>query len=182
MQTNNQTIVLGGGCFWCVEAVFSLVRGVISLQPGYAGGSVANPTYEMVCTGKTGHAEVVKIEFDPYIIPLRDVLDIFFHTHDPTSLNRQGADEGTQYRSIVLYTNEQQRIVVQDLIYELNNSGEFKTGIVTEIKQLDMFFEADLSHKEYYAKNSYMPYCQVVISPKLAHLREKYAVKLKTNG
>lgn len=182
MQTNNQTIYLGGGCFWCTEAIFGLIRGVISVTPGYAGGSLENPSYDQICTGKTGHAEVVKVSFDPDTIPLHDVLDIFFHTHDPSSLNRQGADEGTQYRSIILYINEEQRIVIEDCIYKLNNSGEFSTKIVTEIKPLGIFYAADDSHKDYYEKNSYMPYCQVVISPKLAHLREIYAKKLKTNG
>lgn len=182
MQTNNQTIVVGGGCFWCTEAVFTLVRGIISVQPGYAGGTQEYPTYDQVCTGKTGHAEVVKVEFDPDSIPLHDVLDIFFHTHDPTSLNRQGADEGTQYRSIILYTNEEQRIVIEDLLYELHNSGEFSSTIVTEVKPLGIFYEADASHKDYYEKNSYMPYCQLVISPKLTHLRDLYAKRVKTNG
>lgn len=182
MQTNNQTIYLGGGCFWCTEAIFRLLRGVISVTSGYAGGTIENPSYNMVCTGKSGHAEVVKVTFDPEIIPLHDIVDIFFHTHDPTSLNRQGADEGTQYRSIILYTNEEQRIVAEDCIYELKNSGEYKSPIVTEVKPLVQFYEADTSHSEYYEKNSYMPYCQIVISPKLAHLRERYAKNIKTNG
>jgi peptide-methionine (S)-S-oxide reductase len=182
MQTNNQTIYLGGGCFWCTEAIFRLIRGVISVTPGFSGGSTANPTYEMVCSGKSGHAEVIKVEFDPDTIPLIDILDIFFHTHDPTSLNRQGADEGLEYRSIILYVNEEQRIVAEDCIYELNNSGEYISQIVTEVIPLEQFYEADRSHKAYYEKNSYMPYCQIVISPKLAHLRQTYAKNMKTNG
>lgn len=182
MQTNNQTIILGGGCFWCIEAIFSMVQGCISVTSGYAGGIVPNPTYDMVCMGYTGHAEVARIEFDPDIIPLRDILDIFFHTHDPTSVNKQGADTGTQYRSIVLYTNEEQRITTEDLIYELNNSKEFSSPIVTEVKPLDIFYEAEKEHISYYEKNSSMPYCQIVISPKLVHLREMYAKNLKKSS
>ena len=179
MTTNNQTIVLGGGCFWCIEAVFNLVKGIISVTSGYAGGTVAQPTYAMVCTGKTGHAEVARVEFDTDVIPLVDVLDIFFHTHDPTSLNRQGADEGTEYRSIVLYTNKEQKKIIEDIIVQLNNSNEFHSKLVTEVKPLDVFYEAENYHKQYYEKNSYQPYCQVVISPKLSHLREKYSKQLK---
>lgn len=179
MQTNNQTIIVGGGCFWCVEAVLIRLNGVLSVVPGYAGGTVAEPSYEQVCAGKTGHAEVAKVEFDPDIIPLRDVLDIFFHTHDPTTLNAQGADVGPQYRSVIYYTNEEQRIVAIDLIEDLNSTGEFRSKIVTELKPLDVFYEAEEHHRQYYKKNSYQPYCQVVISPKIAHLKEKYTKKLK---
>lgn len=179
MQTNNQTIILGGGCFWCTEAVFNQINGVISVISGYAGGTDENPTYEKVCMGNTGHAEVIQVTFDPDVLPLRDILDIFFHVHDPTSLSRQGADTGTEYRSIVLYTDEEQRIAVEDMMYELNNSGEFSTKIVTEVKPLTTFYEAESSHDNYYEKNSFMPYCQIVISPKIAHLKEKYAKKLK---
>ncbi len=179
MLKNNETIVLGGGCFWCVEAVLTQLTGVASVTPGYAGGSVPNPTYEQVCTGRTGHAEVAKVEFDPSLIPLSDLLLIFFHTHDPTTLNRQGADEGTQYRSIVLYTSQTQQQIIEKMLQELNVSGEFKSPIVTEVKKLDVFYPAESYHQSYYEKNSYQPYCQVVISPKIAHLKERYATKLK---
>ncbi len=171
--------VFGGGCFWCTEAIFSMLNGVISVVPGYAGGEKENPDYDNVSMGNTGHAEVIKIDFDPEVIPYRDLLDVFFHTHNPTTMNRQGGDTGTQYRSIILYTVEEQRVVAAELIKELGVSGEFKDPIVTEIKLLDKFYEAEDYHKNYFARNIDAPYCQVVISPKLTKLREKYKAKLK---
>ena len=180
MNTSN-IAVLGGGCFWCIEAVISALRGVVSVKPGYAGGIKANPTYEEVCTGKTGHAEVAQIEFDPSIISYRDLLDIFWHMHDPTTLNKQGADVGTQYRSVIFTTTEDQFKEANTLKNELDASKEFPGPIVTEIKPLQIFYEAENYHKEYYLKNSYQPYCQIVISPKIAHLKAKYAKKLKDN-
>jgi peptide-methionine (S)-S-oxide reductase len=178
MKINTETAVLGGGCFWCTEALFRRLRGVISVVPGYAGGTTKNPSYDDVCMGGTGHAEVIKVEFNPDIIPYRDLLDIFIHTHDPTTVNRQGADTGTEYRSIILTSSEDQNKIAKELIHELKESKEFTHPIVTEIKPLEAFYEAEESQKEYYEKNSYMPYCQIVISPKIAHLKEKYSRNL----
>ena len=178
MKSPAETAILGGGCFWCTEALFGMLRGVISVVPGYAGGMVENPVYEDVCHGTTGHAEVIKIEFNPDIIPYHDLLDIFWHTHDPTTLNRQGADTGTQYRSIILTTTTVQKVLAEKFKKELMLTKEFKQPVVTEIKPLDRFYEAEKYHRQYYEKNSYQPYCQVVISPKIAHLREKYSRKL----
>ena len=170
--------IFGGGCFWCTEALFSRLRGIISVIPGYAGGILKNPKYEDVCTGVTGHAEVIKVEFDPNVIPYRDVLDIYWHFHDPTTLNRQGADSGTQYRSIILTTTDSQKEIAEKLKIELDASKEFTGPIVTEIKPLDVFYEAEEDQKRFYEKNSSMQYCQIVISPKIAHLKEKYSHKL----
>ncbi len=171
--------VFGGGCFWCTEAVFSMLNGVISVKAGYAGGDSLNIDYESVSRGDTGHAEVIQIEFDPSVIPYRDLLDVFFHTHNPTTMNQQGADTGTQYRSIILYTSEEQKIAAENFISELENVGEFKDFIVTEIKPLHEFYEAEDYHQNYFARNIEAPYCQVVISPKLTKLRQKYGTKLK---
>lgn len=179
MKPKIEIAVFGGGCFWCTEAIFGSLRGVVSVMPGYAGGTTKDPTYHEVCTGETGHAEVTRVEFDPSIIPFKDLLEVFFHTHDPTSLNQQGADVGTEYRSTILYTTDAQKQIAESLIKELDASGEFRSKIVTEIKPLEKFYEAEEDQKQFYAKNSYMPYCQVVISPKLDHLREKYADQLK---
>ncbi len=179
MKTKNEIAVFGGGCFWCTEAIFKMLKGVVSVTSGYAGGQMDNPSYYKVSEGNTGHAEVIRIEFDPKVIPYRDLLDVFWHTHDPTTLNRQGADSGTQYRSVVLYGNDEQKKIAEESLKDLKKSGEFKNPIVTEIKPLDKFYEAEDYHKNYYEKYSFEPYCQVVISPKLQHLREKYSSKLK---
>jgi peptide-methionine (S)-S-oxide reductase len=168
--------VFGGGCFWCTEAVFSELKGVISVLPGYSGGSIANPTYDQVCSGTSGHAEVLKVEFDPTIISYTDLLTVFFATHDPTTLNRQGADVGTQYRSIIFTTNEDQRQQAEQFIADLNTDDK---KIVTELAPLGEFYPAEQWHREYYFKNSDQPYCQLVISPKLEKLKEKYAALLK---
>ncbi len=178
-MNNTETAVFGGGCFWCTEAIFRELNGVISVESGYAGGTTKNPSYYDVSDGNTGHAEVIKVEFDPSIIPYTDLVDIFFHTHNPTTLNQQGNDSGTQYRSIVLYTTEEQKKIAEDMKQKLQESGEFQEIIVTEIKPLDMFYSAESYHKEYYEKNKDAPYCQIIISPKLQHLRQKYANKLK---
>lgn len=167
----------GGGCFWCTEAIFQMLKGVISVTPGYAGGTTENPTYADVCDGNTGHAEVIKIEFDPTIIPFSDLLEIFCTTHNPTLLNRQGNDVGTQYRSIILYTNDKQKKEAEESLKKM--SSQFSEPIVTEIKPLEVFFEAEDYHKDYYNSNPGNQYCEVVISPKLQHLREKYSNKLK---
>lgn len=171
--------VFGGGCFWCTEAIFLMLNGVVLVKPGYAGGDSLYSDYESVSTGETGHAEVIKIEFDPSVITYHDLLDVFFHTHNPTTMNQQGADTGTQYRSIILYTSEEQRQAAENFISALENSGEFKDFIVTEVEPLHEFYEAEDYHHNYFTKNIDAPYCRVVISPKLTKLREKFKVKLK---
>lgn len=174
-----QIAIFGGGCFWCTEAVFKMLKGVKSVTPGYAGGSTSSPqaapTYAEVCSGKTGHAEVVRIEFDPAQIAFRDLLTVFFATHNPTTPNQQGADVGTQYRSTILYTSDEQEREAETFIKELNASSEMGAPIVTEVKPLTQFFEAEDYHKDYYAKNPSNPYCQVVINPKLEKVQEKFA-------
>lgn len=170
--------VFGGGCFWCTEAVFELVKGVVSVTPGYAGGSLANPTYPQVCTGQTGHAEVVRIEYDPEVVTYRDLLDVFFSTHDPTTLNRQGADVGTEYRSTILYTSDAQKQEAESYISSLNRSSPGRP-IVTEVAPLHKFYEAEGYHREYYRSNPSAPYCQFVIDPKVAKFRQKLKPLLK---
>ncbi len=164
-----ESIVLGGGCFWCTEAFFSTVAGVVTVTPGYAGGFVSNPTYREVCDGATGHAEVVEVEFDPRKISLEKILEVFFASHDPTSLNRQGADVGTQYRSIILYADERQKERVETFISRI--AGEYDQPIVTEVKRLDRFYPAEEYHHRYFERNPEQPYCRLVIAPKLAKLR-----------
>jgi len=180
MPESKEIAVFGGGCFWCTEAVFGELKGVISVTPGYAGGNAPTgaqkPTYEEVCSGKTGHAEVTKIEYDPEKISYADLLTVFFATHDPTTPNRQGNDVGTQYRSIILYTTDKQKSKAEKFIEKLNESGE---KVVTEIKPLEKFYEAENYHKKYYENNSSASYCQVVISPKLEKLKEKFNELLK---
>ena len=166
-----ERIVFAGGCFWCTEAIFRELKGVHSVKPGYAGGKTENPTYEEVCTGKTGHAEVVAIEYDSAVISIKDLLTVFFATHDPTTLNRQGADVGTQYRSAIFYENDGQRAEAERLIKELNTDG---APVVTELKPLSNFYPAEDYHRDYYRKNSNAPYCQVVINPKLKKLKERF--------
>jgi peptide-methionine (S)-S-oxide reductase len=164
--------VFGGGCFWCTEAVFQMLKGVNSVMPGYAGGEVKNPTYEQVCGGETGHAEVIKIEFDPSLVSYEDLLTVFFATHDPTTLNRQGADRGTQYRSIILYSTPEQKEKAEKFIAQLNESDP---KAVTEVVPLTDFYEAEEYHRNYYRDNSSKPYCEVVISPKLEKLKERFS-------
>ena len=174
-----QTATLGGGCFWCLEAVFTRLRGVQRVESGYAGGHVENPSYRAVCTGSTGHAEVVQIDFDPQQISYRDLLDVFFGTHDPTTLNRQGHDVGTQYRSAIFYHDDAQKQEAERVIAELTEQKVFDDAIVTEVVPLTRFYPAEDYHREYYERNPQQPYCQVVISPKVSKLRQKYAEKLK---
>ena len=175
--------IFGGGCFWCTEAIFKELRGVVSVTPGYAGGTTPHPTYEEVSSGTTGHAEVIRIEFDPRIIPYCDLLDVFMHTHDPTTPNQQGHDVGTQYRSLILYTSEAQWVEAKSFIYELQSTNEFMSRkIVTELKPLVRFSEAENYHKGYFAKNRSQPYCQIVISPKLTRLRTQYGARLKEHN
>lgn len=171
--------VLGGGCFWCIEAAFSRLRGVESVVSGYAGGSTVDPTYEEVSSGKTGHAEVAEIRFDPAVIPYEVLLKVFFTLHDPTTLNRQGADIGTQYRSIILTTTEAQYEIAERVRALLESEQIFDHPIVTEIKPLDAFYPAEASHQEYYQKHPEQAYCQAVIAPKLAHLRASFQQLLK---
>jgi peptide-methionine (S)-S-oxide reductase len=177
--TNLEAATLGGGCFWCLEAVFDEVRGVQDVVSGYAGGFVVNPTYRQVCDGKTGHAEVVRVTFDPTVITFREILEIFFAIHDPTTLNRQGADVGTQYRSAIFYHSSQQKETAQTVIAELNADRVFDKPIVTEVTGVTKFYAAEDYHQEYFRKNPYQPYCQVVVSPKVAKLRKSFAAKLK---
>lgn len=174
MASQRSSIVLGGGCFWCTEAVFSRLKGVRRVTPGYAGGHTTDPTYNDVCSGKTGHAEVVQVVFDDQIIALTDLLDVFFATHDPTTPNRQGADTGSQYRSIILTTSEPQRVAVGTYLERLRHATTFKRPIVTEVRPLDHFYPAEISHQEYYRRNPHAAYCQLVIDPKLAKLKARF--------
>jgi len=183
-MTNGKTecAVFGGGCFWCVEAVFDELRGVNSVVSGYAGGSVKNPTYEQVCGGRTGHAEVIKIEFDPSQVSFRDLMTVFFATHDPTTLNRQGNDVGTQYRSVILYANDQQKEQAAAFIKELDDGKTFKGPVVTTLEPLSEFYSAEDYHQKYYANNPYQPYCQVMVPPKLNKLHKQFSALLKSHG
>ena len=175
-----EVATLAGGCFWCTEAVFNIVRGVEKVEPGYSGGSVPNPTYEQVSTGATGHAEAVQITFNPSLISFREILEIFFATHDPTTLNRQGPDVGTQYRSVIFYHNEGQKSTAEKVIAELNKEGIWEAPIVTGIEPFKAFYKAETYHKDYYKKHPNQPYCQQVITPKLAKLQQRFLGKLKT--
>jgi len=170
---------LGGGCFWCLEAVFAELKGVESVQSGYAGGSVPNPSYEQVCGGNTGHAEVVQVTYDPRVISFRDLLDVYFTIHDPTTLNRQGNDVGTQYRSIILYHDPEQKAIAEQTVADLKSQHLWSRPIVTQIEPLTHFYPAEAYHREYYLNNPYQPYCQVVIAPKVAKARKKFLDKLK---
>lgn len=178
-MNNIQTAVFGGGCFWCTEAIFQRLRGVTSVTSGYSGGHVANPTYEEVSEGTTGHAEAIKIEFDPEQISYKDLLNVFMSTHDPTTKDRQGNDVGTQYRSSIFYMTDEQKNIADNYIKELTEEKIFSRPIVTEVKTFDKFYEAESYHKNYYNQNSNQPYCQFVIDPKIAKLRAKFAPLLK---
>ena len=174
-----ESIVLGGGCFWCTEAVFSEVRGVEKVESGYSGGTVPNPTYEEVCTGRTGHAEVVKVSFDPSEISLADILEIFFDVHDPTSLNRQGEDVGTQYRSAIFYYNDAQKETIDQAIQNMKKSGKYRRPIVTSVEKFKAFYPSEEYHHNYYNRNGSAPYCRAVISPKLQKFRHSYGAQLR---
>jgi peptide-methionine (S)-S-oxide reductase len=171
--------VFGGGCFWCVEAVFKRLKGVESVTSGYAGGEMDDPDYEHVSMGTTGHAEVIEVEYDPAQIAFADMLNVFFAMHDPTTLNRQGADVGEQYRSIILYTTPEQKKLSEDFIQTHNADNTFDAPIVTTVDKLRKFYPAEKYHQNYYENNPANPYCQVVISPKIAKLRQKFAPLLK---
>lgn len=176
MEQQKQTAVFGGGCFWCTEAVFQDLKGIVSVASGYAGGTTPNPTYESVSMGNTGHAEVIKIDFDPTQISFQNLLTVFFATHDPTTLNRQGNDTGPQYRSIVLYTNDSQRQEAEQYIQELKTEG---LKVVTEVQPMGNFYPAEEYHRNYYKNNSDAPYCQIIIEPKLQKVQEKFYALLK---
>lgn len=171
--------VFGGGCFWCTEAVFKTLEGAVSVKPGYAGGTIPNPTYLQVASGKTGHAEVIYIEYDPNKISYRDLLTVFFASHDPTTVNRQGNDIGTQYRSVVFYTTEAQKRETEKLISEINASNQRGAPVVTEVMPLEAFYEAENYHKDYYANHQNAPYCQMIINPKLDKVQKEFANLLK---
>ena len=173
-----QVAVFGSGCFWCAEAIFSQLKGIESVTSGYAGGNKPNPTYQQVCTDTTGHAEVVRIVFDPTIITYADLLEIFWQMHDPTTPNRQGNDVGSQYRSIILYVDQDQKIIAQKMLTELEEQKVFESAIVTEIQPLREFYPAEEYHKEYYFQNKMQPYCQFVILPKLEKFKKIFKEKL----
>jgi peptide-methionine (S)-S-oxide reductase len=174
-----ETIVLGGGCFWCTEAVFSEVKGVDRVLPGYSGGSVPHPSYETVCTGRTGHAEVVEVTFDPRTVSLHDLLVVFFTTHDPTTPDRQGGDVGTQYRSVVFYRTPAQKAAAEGVIRELEGARVWKHKVVTELAPFAAFYPAEEYHREYFRKNPERSYCQIVIAPKVAKFRKEHAARLR---
>jgi peptide-methionine (S)-S-oxide reductase len=169
----------GAGCFWCTEAVYLKLKGVLKVTSGYTGGKIPNPTYQAVCTGTTGHAEVIQVEYDPSVITFDQMLDVFFHTHDPTTLNRQGADTGTQYRSAVFYHDEAQKAAAEQMIKDLNASGEFRSPIVTTLEKLGKFYPAEDYHQDYFKLNPGNPYCQAVIVPKVSKFQKRYEALLK---
>lgn len=175
-----ETATLGGGCFWCLEAVFEMVEGVTAVKSGYAGGHVTNPTYEQVCTGETGHAEVVQVEFDPTVVSYAELLEIFFGIHDPTTPDRQGADVGTQYRSAIFTHSDEQAAMARDVLATLDEEGPWDDPIVTEVRPLETYYPAEDYHDEYFRRNTTQPYCQLVIAPKVAKFRKKFANKLTT--
>lgn len=179
MSTNLQTATLAGGCFWCLEAVFDEIKGVQGVESGYAGGHVPNPTYRAVCNGDTGHAEVVQVRFDPNVVSYRDLLNVFFAIHDPTTLNRQGADVGAQYRSAIFYHNDDQKMIAEELIESLNAQKIWDSPIVTQLAPLDKFYAAEDYHQEYFARNPYQPYCMAVVAPKVSKFRKHFLEMLK---
>lgn len=181
MEQNNalETATLAGGCFWCLEAVYDELKGVQSVESGYTGGQTPNPSYRAVCDGTTGHAEVVQIKFDPAVITFRDLLDVFFTIHDPTTLNRQGADVGTQYRSAIYYHSPEQQTIAENLIKELNEMRLWDAPIVTEVTPIGDYYPAEDYHQEYYKNNPNQGYCQMVVAPKVSKFRAKFLQKLR---
>ncbi|MEI6577261.1 MAG: peptide-methionine (S)-S-oxide reductase MsrA [Bacteroidota bacterium] len=179
LPSNSDTITIGGGCFWCVEAIYEDIRGVLTVESGYSGGINANPTYKEVCNGMTGHAEVTQIVFDPTVVSLDDIFRVFFGTHDPTTLNRQGADVGTQYRSVVFYRNEAQKLSAKKIITEAQSWWD--DPIVTELSPFSVFYKAENYHQNYYQLNQEQPYCKAVINPKLLKFRKKFSGLMKEN-
>ena len=182
MEKNLETATLGAGCFWCVEAVFDDLRGVEDVVSGYSGGNKDNPTYQEVCSESTGHAEVVRLMFDPQIIDFRDILRVFFTVHDPTQLNRQGNDIGTSYRSAIFYHNDEQRQAAEEVIKEITDEGIYDKPIVTEVTAFDKFWPAENYHQEYFANNPNQPYCAAVVAPKVAKFRKKFVDRLKSSS
>ena len=179
MSTKTQVATLAGGCFWCLEAVFDELKGVLSVESGYSGGQVSNPSYKQVCSGMTGHAEVVQVTFDPGLITFKDLLKVFFTIHDPTTLNRQGADVGSQYRSAIFYHDEEQKQVAEEVIREISQAGIWDNPIVTEVTEFDKFYAAEDYHQEYFSNNPYQPYCMAVIAPKVLKFRKHFVEMLK---
>ena len=179
MTTALDTATLAGGCFWCVEAVFDDLQGVHAVESGYMGGKTLNPTYDDICTGRTGHAEVIRVSFDPAVVSLADILRVFFTIHDPTTLNRQGNDSGTQYRSAIFYHSDAQKITAQEIIAEVTSEGLYRDSIVTEVTAASTFYIAEPYHQEYFARNPNQQYCMFVVAPKVAKFRKKYAERLK---
>jgi peptide-methionine (S)-S-oxide reductase len=177
--SSTQVATLGGGCFWCLEAVYDELKGVTDVVSGYSGGHVKNPDYRLVCTGTTGHAEVVQITFDPSQISFREILEVFFTIHDPTTLNRQGNDIGPQYRSVIFYHTDEQKQIAEQVIREIETAGIWSNPVVTELAPFTEFFPAEDYHQEYFKNNPYQPYCQVVVAPKVAKFRKKYLERLK---
>jgi peptide-methionine (S)-S-oxide reductase len=173
-----ETVTLGGGCFWCLEAIFTELKGVHSVESGYSGGKVPNPSYEQVCTGTTGHAEVVQVVFDPGVVSLHDLLSIFFTVHDPTTLNRQGSDAGTQYRSVIFYRGDTQKEIAQTVMKEVGAEKIWDRPLVTELVPFDTFYKAEGYHQGYYESNPNQPYCRIVIEPKVRKFREKFRDRL----
>jgi len=178
-NSNEAVAVLAGGCFWCLEAIYKDLRGVRAVKSGYAGGTTENPTYEQVCTGRTGHAEVVRVTYDPAVVSYADLLRIFFTIHDPTTLNRQGADVGTQYRSAIFVGNEEERRTAQEVIEEIRAADLWDGRIVTEVTDLGTFYPAEVSHDDYFALNPNSGYCRAVVAPKVAKFRKQFADRLK---
>ncbi|MNK64761.1 Peptide methionine sulfoxide reductase MsrA [compost metagenome] len=178
-KANLETITLGGGCYWCVEAVYENLDGVKSVVSGFSGGKVANPTYEEVCTGETGHAEVVQITYDKTVTDINEIFKVFFTVHDPTTLNRQGADVGTQYRSVIFYKNEEQKKAAQSIIAELNKAKVYNNPIVTKVEPFKVFYKAEDYHQNYYSNNKNQPYCKMVIQPKIEKFEKVFKDKLK---
>jgi peptide-methionine (S)-S-oxide reductase len=178
-QQGRELATLGGGCFWCLEAVYKDLKGVDSVVSGYAGGQVENPTYEQVCGGRTGHAEVVQIAFDPQVVTYRDLLDVFFTIHDPTTKDRQGADVGPQYRSIILYHDPEQKAAAEETIAGLEAKGVWRAPIVTELVPLETFYPAEEYHRDYFERNPRQRYCQIIIAPKVAKFRKEHLARLK---
>ena len=178
-SNGKEVATLGGGCFWCLEAVYDELSGVEQVESGYSGGTVVNPSYRQVCAGTTGHAEVVQLTFDPHVISFKEILEIFFTIHDPTTLNRQGGDVGPQYRSAIFYHNQGQKAIAEQVIEEINAAHIWHAPIVTEVTPFTTFYQAEDYHQEYFQHNSQQPYCQVVVAPKVTKFRKQYLAKLK---
>jgi peptide-methionine (S)-S-oxide reductase len=179
MKKELKKATLGGGCFWCTEAVYKNLKGVVDVVPGYSGGSIKNPAYREVCSGRTGHAEVVQISYDPEIVSYKEILEVFFMTHDPTTLNRQGNDVGTQYRSAIFYHDEKQKETAREVVQSFEKEKVYDQPLVTEITPFEAFYEAEETHKDYFERNEKQPYCQFIVAPKVAKFKEIFKDKLK---